>query len=106
MRRAKTLLSQGTPFDYYTLKSDALVETDGSFLEKKKMHFKQKRSEEEMREVSIARAKTHVDKVKPGYKAKQKKAVAKVAAKYRRKAIKEKVREQTNKAYAAKAKKK
>ncbi len=106
LRRAKTLLSQGTPFDYYTLKSDALVETDGSFLEKKKMHFKPKRSEEEMREVSIARAKTHVDKVKPGYKAKQKKAVAKVAAKYRRKAIKEKVREQTNKAYAAKAKKK
>ena len=105
-KRAKALLSQGTAFDYYVLKAESLVPTDASILEKKRPSFKPKMSEEEARDVSIARAKAKSDKVKPGYKAKQKKAVEKVRGKYRRKAIKEKVREQRNKAYAAKAKKK
>ena len=104
--RAKALLAQGTEFDYFALKADSLVPTDGSFLVKKKIQFRHEMSDDEKRDVSIAKAKTSSDKVKPGYKAKQKKAVEKVRGKYRRKAIKEKVRAQTNKAYAAKAKKK
>ena len=63
-------------------------------------------SPDEARDVMIARARTASATVKPGYKAKQKKAVEKVHGKYRRKAIKAKVRQQTNRAYAAKAKKK
>ncbi|MBE6126951.1 MAG: DEAD/DEAH box helicase [Erysipelotrichaceae bacterium] len=106
LRRAKALLAQGTEFDYYTLKSDSLVPTDGSFLKKREIRFKHEISEDQKRDISIAKAKTATDKVKPGYKAKRRKALEKVAGKYRRKAIKEKVREQTNKVYAAKAKKK
>ena len=47
---------------------------------------------EEAREIKIAKARTRVDKVKPGYKRKQKWAVEKVKNKYRRKAIKKKIR--------------
>ena len=104
--RAKTLLGQGVAFDYFTLKSDALAATEGTIIDKKRPVFKHEVSDEEKKDLSIARAKTKVDKVRPGYKAKRKKAVEKVHGKYRRKAIKEKVRAQTNKTYAAKAKKK
>lgn len=104
--RAKTLLSQGAAFDFFVLKSEELVPSNGDLLEKKRPVFRPKMSEEEARDVSIAKAKTRVDKVTPGYKVKRKKAVEKVHGKYRRKAIKDKVRAQTNKSYAAKAKKK
>ena len=104
--RAKALLSQGTAFDFFTLKGEELVPSTGDLLEKKRPSFRPKISDEEARDISIAKAKTRVDKVVPGYKVKRKKAVEKVHGKYRRKAIKEKVRAQTNKAYADKAKKK
>lgn len=106
LQRAKTLLAQGVAFDYYTLKADAIVPTESSFLARRKIQFKHEVSEQEARDISIAKAHTKVDKVKPGYKAKRRKAVEKVHGKYRRKAIKEKVREQMGRAYAAKAKKK
>ena len=93
LSRAKALLGQGTPFDYYSLKGDSLVPTDSSFLQKKKVTFRHEMSPDEARDVSIAKAKTKTDGVKPGYKAKRKKAVEKVHGKYRRKAIKQKVRE-------------
>lgn len=104
--RAKALLAQGTEFDYFALKGDGLASTDSSILARRVVKFRHEESEDEKRDLSIARAKTSSDKVKPGYKAKRRKAVEKVHGKYRRKAIKEKVRAQTNKAYAAKAKKK
>lgn len=105
-KRAKALLSQGTSFDYYSLKGESLVQTDGSFLERRKVSFKHEISDDQKRDMAIARAKTSTDKVKPGYKAKRRKAIEKVEGKYRRKAIKDKVRQQTNKAFADKAKSK
>ena len=104
--RAKALLSQGVRFDYFVLRADALTPTESTIIDKKRPVFKHQISDDEKKDISIAKAKTKVDKVRPGYKAKRKKAVEKVHGKYRRKAIKEKVREQTNRAYAAKAKKK
>ncbi|MCR5349206.1 MAG: DEAD/DEAH box helicase [Bacilli bacterium] len=104
--RAKSLLSQGTPFDHYALKGSELVMVASSPLNKTRPDFKPKISEEEARDISIAKARTKTDQVKPGYKAKRKKAVEKVKGKYRRKAIKEKIRAQRDKDYAAKAKKK
>ena len=94
LSRAKALLSQGTEFDYYALKGDSLVPVDGSFLKPRRIQFRRELSPEESREVSIAKARTAVDQVKPGYKAKRKKAVEKVHGKYRRRAIKAKVRGQ------------
>jgi len=106
LNRAKKLFDQGTPFDFFVLKGESLVQSDSSALKRKKIEFKHEISDEQKRDISIAKAKTSVDKVKPGYKAKRKKAIDKVEGKYRRKAIKQKVREQQNAAYAKKAKKK
>ena len=103
-RRAKTLLGQGVDFDYYSLKGGNLAKDTGSLHVRERPAFKREISDDQRREIGIAKAKTKVDAVKPGYKAKRKKAVAKVDAKFRRKAIKEKVREQTKKNYVKKAK--
>ena len=103
-RRAKTLLGQGVAFDFYSLKGDNLAKDTGSLHVKERPVRKKEISDDQRREIGIAKAKTKIDAVKPGYKAKRKKAVAKVDAKYRRKAIKDKVREQTRKNYVKKAK--
>ena len=103
-RRAKTLINQGVPFDFYSLKGENLAKDTGSLHVRERPVFKKEISDDQRREIGIAKAKTKIDQVKPGYKAKRKKAVAKVDAKYRRKAIKDKVREQTRKTYVKKAK--
>ena len=90
--RAKNLLDGGTPFDFFTLKETELAPSEGAFLLKKKKTFKRTVSADEARAVSIARAKSKSDVVKPGYKVKTRKAVEKVQGKFRRKAIQEKVR--------------
>ena len=105
LSRAKALLRQGGEFDYYSLRNDALEETDSSFLNRKKVQFKHEVSADQKRDISIAKAKTKVDKVTPGYKAKRKKAIAKVENKYRRKAIKDKVRANAVKNYKEQSKK-
>ncbi len=102
--KAKTLLDQGVNFDFLTLKRDSIAEDTVGLLPKKKFTAKKPFSDEERREVKIAKAKTRTKKVEPGYKKKQKQAVEKVKNKYRRKAIKEKIKKQRNAAYRAKAK--
>ena len=89
----KALMDQGVKFDFLILKKDALESDPVGLLPKTK--FKKKKpfeDPEEAREIKIAKANTRSDKVKPGYKRKQRWAVEKVKNKYRRKAIRKKIR--------------
>ncbi len=89
----KALMDQGVKFDFLILKKDALESDPVGLLPKTK--FKKKKpfeDPEEAREIKIAKANTRSKKVKPGYKRKQRWAVEKVKNKYRRKAIRKKIR--------------
>lgn len=89
------LLAQGTKFDYFILRNGILKEDPVGLAKKTK--FTKKRafdSEEEQKEVKIAKARTRTDKVKPGYKKKRKFAIEQVKHKYRRKAIQRSVRKE------------
>lgn len=104
--RCLELMAQGLPHDAYVLKKDAL-EPDPIGVEKKK-NFNQKKpfSDEEIRDVKRAKAETRSDKVKPGYKKKQKLAVERVKNKYRRKAIQKAIKAKKDERYAERARRK
>ncbi len=102
--RPKQLMEQGLSFEFLTLKGGALEADPVGLAPKKKLSKKKAFSEDEAKEVKIAKAKTRSDKVKPGYRKKQKRAVEKVKNKYRRKAIQKSIRKKKDEAYAAKAK--
>ena len=105
LKRPAELLEAGVPFDYYELKGETLVEDPQGLIEKKRFtHKKQWESEDEARDIKLAKAKTRTKKVKPGYKKKTKQAIEKVKGKYRRKAIKAKVKEQKAAGYREQAK--
>ena len=106
LSRPKELLSQGLPFDYYILKNDRLEKNELGLDAKKKFSGKKKFSEEELKEVKIAKAKTSLKTVKPGYKKKQMRAVEKVKNKYRRKAIQKSIKAKKDARYAQRAKQK
>ena len=61
-------------------------------------------SDEEKKEIKIAKAKTRVSKVKPGYKRKRDFAIDQVKHKYKRKAIQRSVRRQLEENYRKAAK--
>ena len=105
-RRVKTLIAQGVAFDYLTLRGEELVPSSGSLFQKPRPSFRHEVDPDQARDIAIAKAKTKSDRVLPGYKAKQKKAVEQVKRKYRRKAIQKKVQENKDRAYAARAKNK
>ena len=89
----KALMDQGVKFDFLILKKDSLESDPVGLLPKTK--FKKKKpfeDPEEAKEIKIAKANTRSKKVKPGYKRKQRWAVEKVKNKYRRKAIRKKIR--------------
>lgn len=106
LSRPKELLSQGLPFDFYILKNDRLEKNELGLDAKKKFSGKKKFSEEELKEVKIAKARNSSKTVKPGYKKKQMRAVEKVKNKYRRKAIQKSIKAKKDARYAQRAKQK
>ena len=87
------LIEQGIGFDFLILKKEGLESDPVGLLPKTKLKKKKAFEDpEEAKEIKIAKAKSRVDKVKPGYKRKQRWAVEKVKNKYRRKAIRKKIR--------------
>lgn len=91
----KQLVSQGTKFDYYIFRNNILKEDPVGLAQKTKFTRKKAfESEEEKKEIKIAKALTRSDKVKPGYKRKREFAIDQVKHKYKRKAIQRSVRRQ------------
>lgn len=104
LKKPAELLEQGLVFDYYELKGEALVEDPLGLIQKRKFTNKRQwETEEEARDIKLAKARTRTTKVKPGYKKKTKQAIEKVKGKYRRKAIKEKVKAQKAEGYRKQA---
>jgi ATP-dependent RNA helicase CshB len=93
--RANALFEAGAPFDFYVLRKGELNPDPVGLAPKRKL-FKKKAfiSDNELREIKIAKAQTRSGKVKPAYKKKRKWAIEKVKRKYRRKAIQMKVRQE------------
>lgn len=82
-------------FDFFTLKNDKLIIDPVGLLPKTKLKKKKDFiSEEEKKEIKIAKANTKSEKVKPGYKKKTAYAIDRVKHKYKRKAIQKAVRRQ------------
>ncbi|MGM9813834.1 MAG: DEAD/DEAH box helicase [Candidatus Enteromonas sp.] len=105
-KRCLELQSQGLVYDNYILKADAL-DVDDIGVEKKKRHDGKKEfSDDEKRDVKRAKIESRSDKVKPGYKRKQKLAVERVKNKYRRKAIQKAVKAKKDERYAERARRK
>lgn len=99
------LLSQGVPFDFFILKNGELSSDPIGLSSKRKPHIRKDWADEEQRkEIKIAKANSRSKTVKPGYKKKTKQAVEKVKSKYRRIAIKKKVKAQKDEAYRQRAK--
>lgn len=98
------LVAQGVDFEYSILKENGLVADPVGLLPKKKFSKKKPFGEEEATEVKIAKARTRVSQVKPGYKKKRQEAVEKVKRKYRRKAIKAAVKKHKNETYTRRSK--
>lgn len=93
--RAQKLFDEGVPFDFYILRTDRLVEDPVGLAPKKKLSKKKPfMTENELKEIKIAKAETRPGKVKPAYKKKRKWAIDRVKKKYRRKAIQKKIREE------------
>ena len=85
--KAEELFGKGLKADFLALRKDGLWNDPVGFAPKKKLQGKKKPfGEDEQREIKIAKAKTRVKKVKPGYKRKRKLAIERVKGKYRRKA--------------------
>ncbi|MCR5079606.1 MAG: DEAD/DEAH box helicase [Bacilli bacterium] len=104
LRRPKELLEAGVPFDYYELRGETLVPDELGLIEKKKFTIKKNwESEEQLKDIKIAKAKSRSKKVKPGYKKKTKEAIERVKGKYRRKAIKEAVKKNKEEGYRKQA---
>ena len=89
------LIKKGIKFDFLILKEDGIVPDPVGLLPKKKFSKKKPLSEQESKEIKIAKAKTRSKKVKPGYKKKQQWAVERVKNKYRRKAINKAIKKAT-----------
>ena len=102
--RPSELISQGLVFDFLTLKGDQLVPNPLGLEKRKFTKKKAWESEEQLKDIKIAKAKTRVKKVKPGYKVKTRRAIEKVKNKYRRKAIQKAVKAQKDRRYAEAAK--
>lgn len=97
----KELLSAGTPFDYYILRKDSLAVDPVGLAPKRKLAKKKPfMTEDELKEIKIAKAETRPGKVKPAYKKKRKWAIDRVKNKYRRKAIQKKIRQELARAGA------
>lgn len=94
-RLPNELIKKGVKFDFLILKNNELAIDPVGLLPKKKFTKKKPLSEEESKEIKIAKAKTRTKQVKPAYKKKQKWAVEKVKNKYRRKAIQKSIRKAT-----------
>ena len=87
------LIAQGVKFDFLILRKEGLEKDPVGLLPKTKLKKKRAFEDpEEAKEIKIAKARTRSDRVKPGYKKKQRWAVEKVKNKYRRKAIRKKIR--------------
>jgi ATP-dependent RNA helicase CshB len=100
------LLKQGTKFDFYSLRDNVLKEDPVGLLPKKKLSSKKAFiSEDEIKDVKLAKARTHSYEVKPAYKKKRKWAIEKVKKHYRRKAIQKSVRREVEKKWKEKARK-
>lgn len=101
----KELMERGIKFDFFIFRNGVLKE-DPVGLNKKTKFTKKKafESEEEKKEIKIAKAKTRVNKVKPGYKRKRDFAIDQVKHKYKRKAIQRSVRRQLEENYRKAAK--
>ena len=94
-RLPNELIKKGVKFDFLILKNNELAPDPVGLLPKKKFTKKKPLSEEESKEIKIAKAKTRSKQVKPAYKKKQKWAVERVKNKYRRKAIQKSIRKAT-----------
>ena len=102
--RPKELLEDGLVFDYYELRGETLVPDELGLIEKKKFTKKKGwESEEQAKDIKIAKAKSRSKTVKPGYKKKTKEAIERVKGKYRRKAIKEAVKKNKEEGYRKQA---
>ena len=94
------LIALGTAFDYYALKGDILEKDPIGLTPKSSRHKKKRFSEDELRDVKIAKANAHRNHIEPNYKKKAKIAVDRVKTKYRKKAIQKAIRREKNKRYA------
>ncbi len=103
---AKRLLDEGIPFDYYVLKGETLQPDDAGLAKKPKGPHKKELPEEEVKEIKIAKALTRKKRVEPMHRKKTQFAIEKVKRKYRRKAIKARIRTELDASYRAKGKKK
>ena len=102
--KPKELEQLGVKFDSYILKNSGLEPDELGLARKKKFSGKKKFSEEEQKDVKIAKALSRTKHVKPCYKKKEKMAVDQVKKKYRRKAIQKSIKAKKDARYAAKAK--
>jgi hypothetical protein len=80
-------MKDGVPFDFMTLRSESITVDPVGLAPKKKFSKKKEFSEEEAKEVKIAKANSRTKTVKPTYKKKMRWEVEKVKNRYRRKAI-------------------
>ena len=86
-KRPLLLMKDGVPFDFMTLRSESITVDPVGLAPKKKFSKKKEFSEEEAKEVKIAKANSRTKTVKPAYKKKMRWEVEKVKNRYRRKAI-------------------
>jgi ATP-dependent RNA helicase CshB len=98
-------MKEGIPFEFLTLKEDRLEIDPVGLAPKKKLTKKKAFSEEEQRDVKIAKAMSRSKKVKPGYKKKVQWEVERVKNKYRRKAIQKSINKSRAKKMAEEARK-
>ena len=104
-KRPLLLMKEGIPFEFMTLKEDRLEIDPVGLAPKKKLTKKKTFSEEEQRDVKIAKANARSKKVKPGYKKKVQWEVERVKNKYRRKAIQKSINKSRAKKMAEEARK-
>ena len=106
LSKALELAAQGFPYDCFVLKKDALAANPTGLEKSAAAPKKRAFSEEQIREVKKAKAEARSEKVKPGYKKKQKMAVEKVKNKFRRQASQKSSKAKKDARYAEKARRK
>lgn len=99
LKRPRILKEKGLEFDFYSLKGGVLTKEKAGLLEKERPSGKKPFSEAERKEIMIAKSKASKGKVEPMHKKKKALAIEKVKRKYKRKAIKSKIREQLDSRY-------
>ncbi|MDY2913456.1 MAG: DEAD/DEAH box helicase [Candidatus Enteromonas sp.] len=105
-KKARELAEMDIAYDVYEFKKTGLVLNPLGLEMKKKFSGKRAFSEEEMRDVKRAKAEAKSDRVKPGYRKKQKQAIERVKNKYRRKAIQKAIKAKKDARYAERARRK